>query len=91
MGLRTTRRCSNNPHFYVDVVSPNTTVFVSLLQAELDRDNLPAIGFKLLSKGGKRVRSVYSGEQVLGGAYSHASEVRHCVFHERAQQRVCCV
>ena len=51
-------------------------MFVSLLQAETDRDNLPAIGFKLLNKRGNRIRNVYTGEQVLGGAYSHSSEVR---------------
>lgn len=66
--------CANNPHYFI-VVEARCTVFVTLAQREREGE-LDPIGFKLLRKKGKRVRSVYQGEQVMGGAYSGTREVR---------------
>jgi hypothetical protein len=65
--------CSDNPHFYI-TVEATCTVFVSLAQREREHE-LDPIGFKVLKKRGRRVRSVYQGEQVMGGAYSGTREM----------------
>ena len=39
--------CASNPHFYLETTQPDTMVVVSLVQAEPDRNALPAIGFKV--------------------------------------------
>jgi len=65
--------CSDNPHYALQVDS-KSTVFLSLSQRETGPD-LPPIGFKVLKKRGMRVRNVYQGEQVMGGAYSGTREL----------------
>ena len=39
--------CANNPQDYLETTQPDTMVVVSLVQAEPDRNALPAIGFKV--------------------------------------------
>jgi hypothetical protein len=39
--------CASNPHFYLETTQPDNMVVVSLVQAEPDRNALPAIGFKV--------------------------------------------
>jgi Calpain large subunit, domain III/Calpain family cysteine protease len=73
--------CVRNPQYYVRVAA-RSTLFITLCQKEVPGE-LPPIGFKLLRKKGKRVRNVYQGEQVMGGAYMGTREVICCswLFH----------
>ena len=65
-----------NPQYVLSPTRP-CTVFVAMRQREVrgrERADV-TIGFKILNKGGKRVKRVFSGEQVAAGAYSELEEV----------------
>jgi hypothetical protein len=64
-----------NPQYYVALTRPGS-VFISLQQDKPDRDGPDEIiGLKLLNKNGKRLRAVYTGEQLLTSGYCNTREV----------------
>ena len=65
--------CPNNPQYYIMPSKP-CTINVSLQQV-LGAGKEPAtIGLKVLNKGGKRVKAVYSGESVMQASYCAMAE-----------------